>query len=207
MEEQIRTAARLKTQTQVRVGLGVVVFLAAASIVLGAIQISRTIKAPFLPKTSGQALSDLPSEDQRKEEMKKLDTDKDGLTDYDETYIYNTSPFIEDSDSDGVPDKIEVLSGEDPNCPKGRICFAPQVTTSTPSSSDDTKDNLSSFSPAQPDLQSSLGNLSGDPKDLRIEMEKLGIPKDLLAKFSDVDLEKLYLETLKEVIATSTKPN
>lgn len=203
MEEQTSTAKVLKTQTQVRVGLGVVVFLAAASIVLGAIQISRTIKAPFLPKTSGQTLSDLSSEDERKEEMKKIDTDKDGLSDYDETYIYNTSPFIEDSDSDSLPDKTEVLSGEDPNCPKGRVCFAPQVATSTPEAG-----NISAES--QPPLTAisellEAAKKPGASADIRKQLEAGGLSKTLLDDLSDQELQKLYAETLKEILATSTK--
>lgn len=52
------------------------------------------------------------------------DTDKDGLSDYDEVYIYNTSPFLDDSDSDGYSDYDELNSGHDPNCPVGEICEA-----------------------------------------------------------------------------------
>jgi len=57
-----------------------------------------------------------------KEEQKGIDTDEDGLTDYDELYVYKTSPYIADSDSDGIGDNIEVTSGDDPNCPADRDC-------------------------------------------------------------------------------------
>lgn len=202
MEEQTSPARVLKTQTQVRVGLVVVVFLAAASIVLGAIQISRTIKAPFLPKSNSQALSELPDEEQRKEEMKKIDTDKDGLSDYDETYIYNTSPFIEDSDSDGTPDKTEVLSGEDPNCPKGRTCIAPQIATSTPETNNFNQESQPSSTAIGELLEAA--RTPGAGAELRKQLEASGLPKATLDSLSDDELQKLYTETLREVVATST---
>ena len=42
-----------------------------------------------------------------------LDTDGDGLTDYEE-YIYGASPFSGDTDSDGMPDVWEVAHGQHP---------------------------------------------------------------------------------------------
>ncbi|HEU0050425.1 MAG TPA: hypothetical protein VFQ60_00010 [Patescibacteria group bacterium] len=59
---------------------------------------------------------------QQMEDLKKKDTDRDGLSDYDETYVYHTSPYLPDSDSDGIPDFIEVLEGTNPNCPEGKTC-------------------------------------------------------------------------------------
>lgn len=51
------------------------------------------------------------------EQAKTKDTDQDGLSDYDELYIYSTSPYLMDSDSDEITDKQEVDEGTDPNCP------------------------------------------------------------------------------------------
>ncbi len=56
------------------------------------------------------------------EESKTKDTDGDGLMDYDELYVFRTSPYLVDSDSDGLDDKNEVYSGGDPNCPTGQDC-------------------------------------------------------------------------------------
>src|SRR3989344_3458461 len=49
-------------------------------------------------------------------ELSVKDTDGDGLNDYDELYIYKTSPYLEDSDSDGVSDSAEIQKGTNPNC-------------------------------------------------------------------------------------------
>jgi Bacterial TSP3 repeat len=42
------------------------------------------------------------------------DTDRDGLTDRDEAYIYNTHPLLSDTDRDGQSDGGEVVCGSDP---------------------------------------------------------------------------------------------
>ena len=49
--------------------------------------------------------------------LKQLDTDKDGLSDYDELYIYRSFPGKEDSDGDGYSDGSEVAGNYDPNMP------------------------------------------------------------------------------------------
>jgi hypothetical protein len=43
-----------------------------------------------------------------------LDSDSDGVSDYDEVNIYSTNPFGADSDNDGFTDGAEILSGFDP---------------------------------------------------------------------------------------------
>src|SRR5258708_2817826 len=61
-------------------------------------------------------------EQARQDTMKSKDTDGDGLSDYDEVYVYHTSPYLKDSDSDGIDDKTELKRGTDPNCPEGKQC-------------------------------------------------------------------------------------
>ncbi|MFA6429209.1 MAG: thrombospondin type 3 repeat-containing protein [Patescibacteria group bacterium] len=67
--------------------------------------------------------------------LKIQDTDRDGLNDYSESNMYLTSPYLEDTDSDGVTDGMEVARGTDPSCPSGTSCAQALVddagTTST----------------------------------------------------------------------------
>ncbi|PWB38600.1 MAG: hypothetical protein C3F02_02710 [Parcubacteria group bacterium] len=65
-------------------------------------------------QNSQQAISD--------EQLKKTDTDQDGLTDYQELYQYHTSIFLPDTDSDGYSDFDEATKGDDPLCPRGQNC-------------------------------------------------------------------------------------
>jgi len=53
----------------------------------------------------------------------KIDSDNDGLTDYEEVKIYKTNPLKKDTDNDGVSDGKEVKTGFDPNNsdPKARL--------------------------------------------------------------------------------------
>ncbi|MDP2631267.1 MAG: thrombospondin type 3 repeat-containing protein [Candidatus Uhrbacteria bacterium] len=81
------------------------------------------LSSPFdlEPANSGYVISEA---DQAAEllEMQTIDTDEDGLTDFDETYAYKTSPYLADSDGDGFSDSAELASGNDPNCASGDDC-------------------------------------------------------------------------------------
>jgi hypothetical protein len=56
------------------------------------------------------------------EAMKQVDTDKDGLSDWDEINIYHTSPYLPDTDGDGFSDGTEVKNNKNPLCPEGKDC-------------------------------------------------------------------------------------
>jgi len=47
--------------------------------------------------------------------LQDLDSDSDGLNDYEELYVTFTHPFLDDTDYDGVSDYSENNSGSDPN--------------------------------------------------------------------------------------------
>lgn len=72
-------------------------------------------------KNNTEVVKDIKDEDL--EVLKQRDTDADGLTDFEELYIYKTSVYLADSDSDGVNDLEEIKMQEDPNCPRGQNCF------------------------------------------------------------------------------------
>lgn len=55
-------------------------------------------------------------------QLQQQDSDNDGLTDYQELYIYKTNQYSADTDSDGVSDGDEISKGTDPRCPTGSIC-------------------------------------------------------------------------------------
>lgn len=47
-------------------------------------------------------------------DSKKLDSDKDGLSDFDEIHKYGTDPHSYDTDKDGIGDRQEILNRTDP---------------------------------------------------------------------------------------------
>lgn len=56
-------------------------------------------------------------------DSKVVDTDGDGLTNWDEVNLYLTSPYLADSDSDGTSDGDEVRAEQDPNCFSDMDCY------------------------------------------------------------------------------------
>lgn len=94
-----------------------------AALALGAVQFRQNLKSPFnLVARQQNANVNSAPQDQTLLALQAKDTDKDGISDYDELYKYNTSPYIADSDSDGIPDGTEIKNGTDPNCPQGKTC-------------------------------------------------------------------------------------
>ncbi len=100
------------------VSVAVVVLLALG---LGLKSFGARLEAPFHLTPARPA----PHEETEAEKLLRLkatDTDKDGLNDYEELYVYKTSPYLPDSDSDTYSDRDEIVSGHDPNCPTDKTC-------------------------------------------------------------------------------------
>ena len=157
---------------------------------LGIYRISYSIKAPFMRRPSAESVS-FKSEEQKMEELKKIDTDGDGINDYEELYLYETSPYLKDSDSDGIDDKTEIDKGTDPNCPEGKKCNVLETPAETPTSTIGVP--LSGNGGA-----SSIGNLQMTPDEVRDLLKKAGASEDSLKKISDEELMKVYQESLQQ---------
>lgn len=181
-----------------------VLFLAALAVfvvVFWVWQMGNRINAPFNYKTAPTSLST--AEDDYNNLLKNVDTDKDGLSDYDEIYVYETSPYLEDTDSDGISDKKEVDNGTNPLCPQGKICQSVIDTsaaeTAETSESSDTGTiidvSADSLSAEEAALQAALSGTS-DAASLRQLLISNGASAEDLDKISDEDLMKSYQETL-----------
>ena len=108
----------------------------------GMSQLRSYVRKPFLVshRNLSQAIQirtqTYQDDEKQARELQLKDTDRDGISDYDEQYVYRTSPYLVDSDSDGLSDSEEIAKGEDPNCPLGKNCLdvqsaIPQTATST----------------------------------------------------------------------------
>ena len=57
------------------------------------------------------------------------DSDEDGLSDYDEIFMYDTDPWLADSDCDGVPDGNEVDDGTEPHDSNSHLLHVVAIVT------------------------------------------------------------------------------
>ncbi len=155
--------------------LGVIALIGSG--VLTWYDIHRATRAPQTPTTNTSALAEL-------NKLKTKDTDGDTLSDYDELYSYHTSPYLKDSDGDGTPDNEEIKSGDDPNCPKGKICSSFALLTSPTDAN---------------------GNLT--PAFLRQALRSAGVPQAQLDQTDDATLLKIYQDSVKNQPTTNTNTN
>ena len=131
--------------------------------------------------------------------LRAQDTDGDGIND--ELNIYKTSPYLEDSDSDGFSDFEEIKNEKDPNCPSGRDCYDvdPLANTTAEDEAEIDKEHLQET--FEQEEGSNLDQIPEgiediDANTLRALLLESGVEKSILDQLSDTDL----LETLQEVL-------
>ncbi len=151
--------------------------------------------------------------------MKARDTDGDGLSDYDEQYVYNTSAYLADSDSDGYSDKQELDSGNDPNCPVDKTC---KTTTASEEQAVNVGEQIKNglVAPVAPETgqtdlsalfsAASAGQVSGaqqdqaisnlKPDELRTLLLSNGVSQEQLDKLTDDQLMQVYTEAYKKYL-------
>lgn len=169
-----------------KLAVGIFVVVGLATFVFGAMKLARSAAAPFARRgTTGTFKTAEVLEQERLEKMKTDDTDKDELTDYDELYIYRTSPFLEDSDSDGFLDGVEVASNNDPNCPKGKDCVIEEPVKSEGNFLTELAPDPGDTPPAMPDF-SALESIESDPVTASSTVDTTVIDKALADAFGDL---------------------
>ncbi len=179
--------------------LVVLLLVFAMTFGLGAARLYYQIRKPFVPKTeiSGGTKKDeflglIADKDLQKEQLKTIDTDGDSLSDFDELYIYRTSPYVKDTDSDGEDDKIEISKGQDPNCAQGKQCG--EVVLSPKESEQSTAPPPVGGSGA---IQQGIPDLNTiTPQQIRELLTKQGVPQDALQNISDKEL----VEKFKQIV-------
>jgi len=180
-------------------------------------QFKQSISQPFAYETATPDNITLEQQDSEAV-LRTKDTDGDSISDWDELYFYNTSPYLEDSDSDGMSDKDEIAADKDPNCPAGRDCYAttPLETeqVEVDSTQDDTTLNIlnqlniepetetpvNTSEPTSQDLAQLEALMSGeiDAVALRQILLDYGMQKEHLDQMSDEELLQSFKETLAE---------
>lgn len=99
------------------------------ALILSIAYLTSSLSSPFRVSkstllASQQTFKRIEEQNLAQEASKTKDTDRDGLSDYSELYVYRTSPYLADTDSDGIPDAIEIAQATDPNCPAGTNCVS-----------------------------------------------------------------------------------
>lgn len=123
--------------------------------------------------------------------LRNEDVDEDGLSDYDELYVYKTSPYIADSDSDGISDRTEVESGTDPNCPAGENCGR---STAITNADDAAAEDI--FGELTPTTEETTDPENLTPAELRSILRNSGVPQELLDNMSDDELMQAYQDVV-----------
>lgn len=185
--------------------IGLIV-LAISIIYLGFRQMGNVIKGPFASRMAASLAQPKEAELNEAEQMavlKQKDTDKDGLSDYDELYLYQTSPYLADTDSDGISDKTEIEKNTDPNCPQGKDCLGSSSTALVGEIATSTMGlGVGQMPSADQILLQSLFGENPDPKTLREFLLKQGVDKKTLESFDDAEL----LQTFKELVSATSAP-
>ncbi len=117
------------------------------------------------------------------------DTDRDGLTDFEEIYIYGTSAYLSDTDGDGIGDKEEIAQGKNPVCAEGTACDKQEKDYSP-------VQNLENWI-KNPESQGSPFDISvilNDPEQIRLLLTSSGVDSSLLAGFTDAEMLQLGQE-------------
>lgn len=213
--------------SQQKLGLAVFLVIGMATAVLGFARIKKNIALPFVRREGLVFKSSEELEREREQKLKALDTDNDTLNDYDELYVFRTSPFLEDTDSDGLIDGQEVATNSDPNCPKGKTCRQPRLSNETTVATAPGATPAATgpaTGPAQQEvILAAITETFGDPAtltpeiiadrlatmssaELRTFLVKVGIPENVLQKADDATLRKLLTESLAEISSAAQQP-
>lgn len=162
-----------------------VILLAAfvlLAVSLGILQMRNNLYKPFalnasIPPLIGQEVN-------TSEALRYRDTDFDGLSDFDELYIFSTSPYLADTDSDGIEDGEEIEKGTSPVCAEGTKCGTGTVVTEATTIL--TKpDNVSLYDQEAP---ASMEEYLQNPEVLRQILFDSGVNQDVLDKITDQEL-------------------
>jgi len=183
-----------------KTGLFLLFVFAILAVGLGVLQTRNTLYGPF-------ALKDVPPDISADEinsvEAQQLrDTDRDGLSDFDELYVYTTSIYLADTDSDGISDKREVDDGKNPLCAENTNCgnvlgenVGADYNVSTTLKIVGTED----LGEAPADINAILQ----DPEQIKKLLAQAGVDIEILNSISNADL----MVMVGEAMAVTTTAN
>jgi hypothetical protein len=186
-----------------KLSVGLLGLCAFVALIMGAVQIRRNIIYPFTaPVDQLVKIKNLfgPTDAEKEAKAKLTDTDKDGLSDWDEENRYHTSPYNTDTDSDGISDDVEIARGTDPNCPQGQNCgyvYTPPAENSAGGSTETAS------------ASSTYGNVlplvpNRDPATIRAYLKAQGVSEAQLSSYTDDMLLQAYDQSVTDFQSSSS---
>lgn len=175
------------------IGIGVLAFLT------GIFYVGNHLGSPFTLTYDGPAyVSPSEQEQQLLQELTVNDTDGDGIVDYDELYVYKTSPYLNDTDGDGITDGDELTDGSDPNCPQGVDCYANDTLDVQTAAGIELPQNIintsTTFASSVENLQGLFSDLTAD--EIRQVLIQAGGDPALFNEISDEELVAAYNDVI-----------
>lgn len=198
---------RKRTQRSELVLVGILFLFGIGSIIFGITRLQDRIQSPFrisnLPDEAPNLLEGVDMQGIDVEGLKTKDTDGDGLSDYQEEYITQTSTYLNDTDGDGIPDKEEISRGTNPNCPEGQQCFNGSATTALPI--DKTLPPKQGEDSAATDPSIAVNQVlqqfqNKNPEQIRAFLKEQGLSEDQLKLVPDAMLQTIYTQGLEKAV-------
>lgn len=211
-QEAEKVAEKIKRTPTEKFFIIFLIIMTFSALVLGYLQFKKNIESPYFSSYLSQKralerekyLNANSATGQDLTKLQNQDSDLDGLSDYQELYIYNTNPYLEDTDGDSIWDKQEIDAGTDPNCAQGQVCESQASTTQNTNTNTNASSGLSDMNSLL-DLEQRL--LSGEVtlKDLGIDNAEMQTQIDAI-KGSNVNIseeltpeEQQALNNLKDI--------
>jgi len=189
-----------------KVGILLLFVLGVGGLVLGVRYMGRHLERPFYNVKYYDGPAYVSSDEQEAAEIAEQrvsDTDEDGISDYDELYVYKSSPYLADSDSDGLSDYDEIFSGKDPNCPEDKECgfYYAADEAGTPIGGVDIIEGIPNSgieAPVNLDNDQEVLNYfsSMSAEEIRTTMLGAGMPAETLDQLDDATLIQLFNEAI-----------
>lgn len=134
-------------------------------------------------------------------EQRRLDTDFDTVNDYDELYVYKTSPYLNDSDSDGLTDGAEIAAGQDPNCAPDSPCAdVNSEDIILPGGTDQLDEREAELAARQAALNQALTDLYTLPvSEVRVLLVESGADQAQVDAMTDEEVNQMYQQILTQL--------
>jgi len=195
-ENSLQNKQKNKVPAKTKAIFALFLFLGCGTLIYAFLNLYGVIQGPFI--TDGQNISSNQGDAQNILDKRKIDTDSDGLSDYDEEYIYGTSIYLPDTDSDGYLDKQEIDSGNDPLCPAGTDCRSTEDNSSQTQDESQPQETPAQTTDGLPqEVVDELTNLTPDEvRALLLESETL--TQEELNQIDDETLMQVFYEVLNQ---------